>query len=267
MKNRNGILKVVKNLAVKSVLVGAVISMQNAQAVSSYDLSSLTSITTDHVNSLLQTIAVGGAHHAYMPATALGVLIGVDAGVDVTSFSLPSGFTDALVVATGKTTAELPTSLFIPKLNIHKGLPGGIDLGISWVGISDSGKTVLSAYGGDLKWSVINNLALPSVAVRLGYTSTVFSFLSTKTLAADVSVSKNLILLDPFLGAGVQRWSGALDTSAGTGTLGVSSDGSGYTSYMYGGAMLKLGFLKLVAQADYNTAGITSYGGKFSFGF
>jgi hypothetical protein len=239
-----------------------------ARAFTPVTANNLSGLSSSSVNDLLQVVGVGADHHAYMPATALGMTLGIDIGVDVTYLSFPSAFTSALSTASGQSTASLPSGVPMPKINIHKGLPFGIDVGASFVTLSSGGSKVFSSYAGEAKYAIINSAALPTVAVRASYSSNEVYFIDAKTFTFDAVVSKNLMLIDPYVGLGIQHWSGSIEVPAGVPTpSGVDLSGSGTPFHMYAGTMLKLGFLKLVGEIDYSTIGLTTYGGKLSFGF
>jgi hypothetical protein len=228
--------------------------------------TSLTSLTNTLVSDQLRTTAIGFDHRAYMPATALGMLIGVDIGVDGTLMNVPSDFRTAVSTITGQTSTDIPSSLIIPRLNIHKGLPMGLDIGGSIVTLGSN----LTLFGVDAKYEVIGGLTLPAIAVRGSYNSAKFSFMSTTTWDVDVVVSKNFVLIDPYFGAGMQFWSGSLTFDAAVAATlptTVATTASGSNPRFYVGLPIKLGFMRLTGQYDYSTSGVTSYGVKASLGF
>lgn len=252
-----------------AVLCTFSLGSSSALAITPITPSDLSGLSADAVSSLIKTVGVASQHRAYAPATALGVVLGIDVGLDVTYLSLPSEFASALALASGQSTSQLPSGLVMPKLNIHKGLPLGIDVGGTFMSLSSGGTKVFSSYGGDIKYSIINNAAMPAVAVRAAYSSNTVYFLDTTALTFDVLVSKNLVLIDPYLGAGLERWSGDINVPSTIPQLpaGVSTEASGTAFRVYGGLQLKLAIIKIVGEAAYSTAGLTTIGGKFSIGF
>jgi hypothetical protein len=247
----------------------ACLASPSALAITAVTPTDLQGLGNDAVSDLIETVGIAADHRAYAPATALGLLLGIDVGVDATYFSLPTDFANALASASGQTTSTLPSGLLLPKLNIHKGLPFGIDIGATFMTLSSGGNKLFSSYAGEIKYAFINSAALPAVAVRASYSVNSVYFLDANTFTLDALVSKNLILIDPYLGAGIQRWSGKINIPAGIPTLqsGISNEASGTAFHVYGGVQLKLAILKLVGEAAYSTAGMTTFGTKVSIGF
>lgn len=242
----------------------------NAWALfSSITPTSFAGLAQSDINTLIQTVGIAGDHHAYMPASALGMAIGIDLGVDVTYLAFPAAFSNAIATASGQSASQLPSGLPIPKLNVHKGLPFGFGIGGSFTTFSTNGQTVVTSIAGELQWTFLGGTALPAIAVRGSYSSNSLYFLNANTLTADAIVSKDLVVIEPYVGGGMQYWSGSLSVPSGV-TLpptGISTNANGVNMNLLGGLMLKLAFFKIDAEADYSTAGITTFGGKVSFGF
>lgn len=141
-----------------------------------------------------------GAAFAYKgvtPATALGPL-GFDIGIEVTDTRIenPSFFRAA--------GADAKSRLLIPKLHVHKGLIGGLDIGAFVGGSSEVSATL---YGADLRYTVMDDgLVSPAIGVRLsGTKASGLGDLSIGTVALDLTVSKRFALLTPYAGAGAVR--------------------------------------------------------------
>jgi hypothetical protein len=227
-------------------------------------LDDLSNFTQSTVDTLVQTMVIGGSHRAYRPATNLGP-IGFDVGVEFTLLGIPDAFRTAMELG-GADPAGIPSAFPVPKLNVHKGLPWGLDLGASYISLSGT-----SIIGLNAQWRFLNNVALPAVAVRAGYTSftsTIFPVTSS-SFKLDVVASKNLFLIDPYVGAGIEFGSGQLnlDTSS-LGLPGSVSVSSSVTSpHIFIGLPLKLAFIQFVGEYDYSFVGGSTYGGKASFAF
>lgn len=255
-------------LSSAGALAAILLAGGDAQALTSYSPSDLSAFGDASVKSVVQTVGIGSDHHAYMPATAIGITLGVDVGLDLTYIAFPTEFQQALATATGQAASQIGSGAPLPKLNIHKGLPFGIDLGFSFMSLSNGGSNLYKSYGGDIKWAFLRGMTVPAVALRLSGSYNNLFFIRTHTYAVDLMVSKDLVLIDPYAGAGLQFWSGELSVPAGVPTpAGVSLSQSGTNPRVFAGAMLKLAILRLAAQIDYSTAGLTTYGGKVSFGF
>jgi hypothetical protein len=249
----------------------AIGSSSGARAAQNFNLSTLSGFSNSSVESLVKTVGIASDHHAYMPASPLGILLGFDLGIDVTYVSFPDEFRQALATASQKSTADLPGGAGLPKLSFHKGLPMGIDVGFSFMKLPDtsnSGHDLYNSYGGDIKWAFIQGAALPAVAARFSASWNNLYFIKTKTFSFDALVSKDLFIIDPYAGAGLQFWSGELSVPGGVQVPGgISTSASSASPRVFAGALLKLTFLKVAAEADYSTSGVTSLGGKVSLGF
>ena len=81
--------------------------------------------------------------------------------------------------------------------------------------------------------------------------------------------SKSLVLIEPYVGTGLQTWAGDLDVSGATVGLpaNISASQSGATGHVFVGTPLKLLFLHITGELDYSFSGLTTYGGKMSFTF
>ena len=105
--------------------------------------------------------------------------------------------------------------------------------------------------------------------MRFGGNFTRIYFVSATTYSIDALVSRDFYVIDPYVGMGLQMWSGGLDTVPGISQLPVSvaSTASGTDPRVFVGAALKLVFLKLTPQYSYSFAKISTYGLKLSLNF
>ena len=235
-----------------------------ALALTNLTASDFSNLSQSDVNAVIQLTALGTTHRAYAGASPLGIT-GFDFGVDLVGIPLPSQVTNALSLATGQPIANIPTLIPLPKVNLHKGLPGRIDVGLSFL----SYQNLFTTWGGDIKWTILGGLAAPALAVRGNATYSQLYFITTHTYSLDVVVSKNLFIIDPYLGAGLEFWSGdLLAPISGPGfSTNVSAHTNGMNPHLYAGFPLKLILLKLTPEVDYSTSGLLTYGGKLSIAF
>jgi hypothetical protein len=155
----------------------------------------------------------------------------------------------------------LPT-LPLPKVSIFKGFGGGVDLGFSFISSGEA----FSIYGGSIQWAFLRKSPVgPHAALRLSAAFSDLSFISTSNYGLDLIVSKKLAIIDPYLGAGFQLWSGSLEVPNFPG--GLTNSNSGFSPHIFVGLPINLLFLKLVGEYDYNFAGVTTYGGKIALSF
>ena len=230
-----------------------------AYALPSYAPTDVSGLTDANVRSLIDTVAIGFDHHAYSPAMPMGIMLGVDVGVDFSVLTLPSEFTNAMK-ASGA-SSSLPSVLALPRLNVHKGLPAAIDIGFSYFGYQSN-----SLIGADVKWAFIRgSMISPSVALRVSGNLNRLFFMTTRTYDVDLVISKRVVLIfNPYVGGGLQFINGNINVPPG---LTVSSQESTTTTHVYVGLPIRLGFIKLSPEYDYSAKGISTYGGKFSLSF
>ena len=236
-----------------------------AWALPTYSPGNVSALTNDSVEALLKTIALGADHRAYMPASPLGMIIGLDVGLDVTGINVSDEFRQAMSAA--GVSSSIPAFIPIPKLNVTKGLPLGIDLGMTFVGYQHN-----RILGAQIQWAFLNGAGMaPAAAVRLSQSYVDLFFMKTRVTKLDVLASRRFVyFFEPYVGAGLQVGSGSLDVPV-SGPNGLKADVSGNTSFTaihaFGGMKFNLSFLKLVTEVDRSFVGLTTFGGKFSFGF
>ncbi len=242
----------------------------SAHAISSYSVTDLSNISQSMVRDLIGTAAVGTTHRAYMAASPMGWAIGIDFGIEATAVQLPSSFRSAVATASQKSDSDIPSLIPVPKLNLHKGLPFGLDAGLSYISYQDKIKLI----GGDLKWAFTDlfKSAPFAAALRLNYTSETLWYLKSHNFQTDFLVSKDLLFIEPYIGTGLQMWSGHIDVPTGLpANMGLPSTVSGSDSatnvHFFAGAPLKLGLFWFTPEVDYSTFKVFSFGSKFSFNF
>ncbi|MBI4924653.1 MAG: hypothetical protein HY843_01900 [Bdellovibrio sp.] len=257
---RSKFLSVAFIWSVVLVMVG-VAKVGHGGMVSSFSPGDLGSVLDSQVESMIKTIGIAGDYRPFMPATPLGVIIGLDIGADVTFFPLPSEFKSALTAA--KVSGEIPNTFFLPRLSIHKGLPFGIDIGFAFLPYrADIAKLIAF----DVKYAFLKGgVALPSVALRASYNQTKLSnFINVKTIKVDALVSKKLVIIDPYAGLGVQFASGQLDITTGL-PVSVSASKSKTALHVFAGFPLKMLFFTVTGEFDYSFLGMSIFGLKASF--
>lgn len=238
------------------------IQIPRSYAVPVFTPGNVSQLTNDAVSSLVKTVAIGADHHAYMPASALGAVVGFDIGLDITAISIPSSFQSAMALA--GVTGKVPSVLPLPKLNIHKGLPLRLDAGFTYFGYQN-----YKIIGGELKWNFYRgSFALPAFAVRASETISTLFFMKTHTYTLDLVASKRLFyLFEPYIGVGWQWAQGNLDVPI-SGPLGlsltVSSSNKLNKPHAYVGFPIKILLIRITPEYQYSAAGVQTYGVKFS---
>jgi hypothetical protein len=161
------------------------------------DFGTINTLAQGEFRRLSEDLGAAFSYKGVTPATPLG-LAGFDIGVEVTSTRLENSSIFRLAGAGG------PSDLVIPKLHVHKGLWGRLDIGAFVGGASDVDATL---YGGELRYALLDDgIATPAVGIRLsGSKAAGVGDLSIATGALDLMVSKKFAIVTPYAGAGTVR--------------------------------------------------------------
>ena len=130
------------------------------------------------------------------PAEPLGIT-GFDAGVEVSAVNVESDSTYWHAAFNG----DAPSYLLLPKLRVRKGLPFGIDVGAMYSYVPNSN---IKLYGVEVSKAILDGtLATPALGIRGTYTRLAgVSDLDLQTAGIDASISKGILFLTPYAGAG-----------------------------------------------------------------
>ena len=161
------------------------------------DFATIGTLAQGEFRRLAEDLGAAFSYKGVSPAEPLG-LTGFDIGVEVTTTRMENSSILRLAGAGG------PSSIVIPKLHVHKGLWGGLDIGAFAGGASDVDATL---FGAELRYAILDDgLATPAVGVRLsGSRATGLGDLRIATAALDLTVSKKFAVLTPYAGAGTVR--------------------------------------------------------------
>jgi hypothetical protein len=137
------------------------------------------------------------SYKAVAPATPLGIT-GFDLSIGVAGTRMRNS--SIWQLATGNDLNILP----VPKLQVAKGLPFGIDIGGFYTAVPGSN---IRLYGAELKYAILEGSALtPALALRATYTKLDgVSQLDFDTQGVELLVSKGFVGLTPYAGVGAVR--------------------------------------------------------------
>lgn len=259
---KQGVERGTGGIAIAAVLSLLFCTRANAFSLGDFDATSLSRLTNETAAALIDTIAIGFDHRMYQSARPLGIGLGLDLGVEVTTIRSNPAFKDALELAGIRAT--VPPYIPLPKLNVVKGLPFGIDLSFSYIGYQSYR---IMGYG--FQWNFVKSKRYrPDISFRAGASQSQLMVLKTRTYSFDLVASKQMFyLLEPFGGLGYQFASGELATNlSGSNSLSVNVDAKQNIAKarFFGGLQFNLLFLKLVTQAEYTMLGFPVYGLKLS---
>lgn len=158
------------------------------------DLNNIGSLGQESFLKLSKDLGAIASYKGVTPATPLGV-VGFDIGVELTATNLESS---TIFRQAGGSSSS---SVLVPKLHIHKGLPFGFDIGAFISKVPDAN---ISLFGAEARWALIDDgIATPAVGLRIaGTKETGVGQIDLSTLSADIVLSKKLTFVTPFIGAG-----------------------------------------------------------------
>lgn len=175
--------------------------------------------------------------HGAAPLGWVGFEVYADAAVDQDFDDQPY----AATVIDGDLTGDL---LAVARVGVRKGLPGRVDVGLSLGRALGSGLELGSA---EVQWAAIAGGPLsPALSIRLTGTRLLEGgAYDLDQLGAEVLASKGFAVLTPFLGAGVMRSRGRLDSS-----LGAGFEVTDTQTFLYGGVTLNLLLPKITVEVE-----------------
>jgi opacity protein-like surface antigen len=181
----------------KTLLAAAALVLGTAAPARAADFPDIGDLAQGEFRDIARDLGAAFSYKGVTPATPLGTL-GFDVGLEVTQTQMENS---RLLALAG---SDDYSSLVIPKVHIHKGLPANFDIS-AFVG----GATQVDAYilGGAVRWTLADDgLVYPAVGVRASYTKTTGTGdLKIQTGALDLLVSKKFTVVTPYVGAGVVR--------------------------------------------------------------
>jgi hypothetical protein len=175
--------------------------------------------------------------HSASPLGLVGWEIYADATYDRT-------FDDEPFVGTAIDGSFTGGFLSVARVGARKGLPGGIDLGLSYGKALGGDVKLLS---GELQYALVKGGVLePALSLRLTGTRTTGSgAYDLDQYGAELLLSKGFTVLTPYVGAGVVRSKGTLASS-----LGASLEDTETRGVVYGGLTLNLLLPKITFEVE-----------------
>jgi hypothetical protein len=135
----------------------------------------------------------------------------------------------------------------VTRVNLHKGLPYGFDIG-GFFGNAHQDGDSHSIRGYEVRYALLRgDTALPAIGVRGAYTQLDNSALDLDTKSLDIAISKGFLFLTPYAGIG-QVW---VDSKLGDASL----------TKTYAGLNIGLGVFAVDLEVD-KTGDVTTYGLK-----
>ncbi len=231
-------------------LLGGLLAASPAWA---QQVDQLQNIVQGEFRLLSEDLGAALSYHAQIPAEPLGIT-GFDIGVGVTATKMQNS-----AILQRVTSDDADTTIVVPTIRLHKGLPAGFDIGLTYASIPGSN---IKYTGGELRYAILKGgTASPALAVRGSVTKlSGVDQLSLDTRGLDISISKGFAFLTPYAGIG-RVWV----ESDPHGTAGLRTEKFSLTKAFVGVGM-NFTVLNLNVQAD-KTGDASSYSLKLGWRF
>ena len=212
------------------------------------EFGSVQTLSQAEFASLSKDFTAAASYKSVSPAEPLGIT-GFDLGIEATGTKMENS-------AIWKKAGGDSSTVYMPRLHVHKGLPFDIDLGASLCAVPGSD---IKLIGAEIKYAIVaGNTAVPAVAVRAAATRlSGVDQLDFNSRSLELSVSKGFLNMTPY--AGVGRVWGSVTPNVGT--LRKESPAAGK---VFAGLNINLGFANLAAEVD-RTGGNQSASVKLGF--
>lgn len=157
------------------------------------DLDTVRNLAQTEFSMLAKDLTAVGSYRSLSPAEPLGI-VGFDIGLEVSGTKMEHS--DIWRKAGGDSS-----TVYMPRLHVHKGLPFGIDVGASLTALPGSD---IKLIGAEIKYAIISgNVALPAVAIRAAATRlSGVDQVDMNTRSLELSVSKGFLNVTPYAGVG-----------------------------------------------------------------
>jgi len=215
----------------------------------------------DQLNQLAQTefrklsedLGAALSYKAVIPAEPLGIT-GFDLGLELSATKLqnPAAWDRA-------SSGSAPSTLYVPKLHLHKGLPAGFDVGAFYTSVPGSN---IKLWGGEVRYALLKgNTAMPAIGLRGAYSKlNGVDQLDFHTTSMELAISKGFLMFTPYAGLG-RVWT----VSEPVGVANLKKEEFSQAKYFVG-ANINLGLANFAVETD-KTGDATSYNAKFGFRF
>lgn len=234
---------------VPAILIGVLAS---GASFADVDIDQLNQLVQQEFRLLSEDLTAAASYKGVIPAKPLGIT-GFDLGLEVTA-TRPA-HRDVWERASSD---SVPSTVYVPKLHLHKGLPLGIDIGAFYSSVPGSN---INLWGAELRYAILEGgVVQPAVSVRGTYTKlTGVDQLDFHTKGLELLVSKGFTVFTPYAGVG-RVWAVSEPRVAN-----LAKEEFSQGKYFVGGN-LNLGLVNLSLEGD-KTGGVTSYGLKAGFRF
>ncbi len=198
------------------------------------DFTQLKTLSQSEFGRLANDLTSAASYKGVTPAAATGIT-GFDLGAELS-------FTQLGNSSVWKKAGADVSTLVVPRLHLHKGLPFNIDVGASISAVPDS---TIKLMGVEARYSLLEgNVALPAIAIRGAYSKlSGVNQLGFDSTNIELLVSKGFVMFTPYAGAG-RVWASV--TPNVTGLRKVSPT----ANKIFAGLNANFGLMNLAAEVD-----------------
>jgi hypothetical protein len=237
----------------RTLVISLLSALLAASPAAAQEIDRLQTIGQAQFRLLSEDLGAALSYHAQIPAEPLGIT-GFDFGVGITATKMENA-----AILQQVTSDNSDATIYVPTVRLHKGLPAGFDIGLTYASIPGSNITYT---GGELRYAILQGgVASPAIAVRGSLTKLGgVDQLSLDTRGVDISISKGFAFLTPYAGIG-RVWV----ESDPRGTGGLRTEKFSLTKVFVGLGM-NFAVLNLNLQAD-RTGDASSFSAKLGWRF
>jgi hypothetical protein len=243
-------------LSPRSLLVASA-GLLAGSAAWAQNVDQLQTLGQDEFRLLSEDLGAVLSYRPQTPTTPLGIT-GFDVGVAATASKVKH--VDVLDKATADNNGS---TVYVPTLRAHKGLPFGIDVGVQYAKVPSSN---IKHYGGEVRYAILEGTAVtPAVGIRGSMTKiSGVDQLDLDTKGVDVSISKGFVGITPYAGFG-RVWTTSTPKGTAVSVAGLSEEKFSQTK-AFVGVGFNFALLNLNLEAD-KTGDVNSYSAKVGLRF
>lgn len=219
------------------------------------DVNQINALVQADFRDLSKDLSAAVSYKAVIPIEPLGVT-GFDIGFGITATEL-----EHRAAWDRASSGSAPTTVYLPKVHVHKGLPAGIDIGGFYGTAADSNVDV---WGAEIRYALIEGgAAAPAVGLRGTYSKlSGVDQLDFHTRGVELGISKGFAFFTPYAGIG-RVWTEASPVGATSNNLQTEKFSD---DKVYLGANINFVAGNLAVEGD-KVGDTTSYSVKFGFRF
>lgn len=222
------------------------------------DIDRIQSLAQQEFRLLSEDLGGALSYRPQIPTAPLGIT-GFDIGIAVTAAKIENE-----EIFERATSDDVPSTIPIPTLRAHKGLPFGFDIGLMYAQIPGSD---IKYYGGELKYAFVpGNVAIPAIGLRGNFTKVSgIDQIDFDTRGVDLSISKGFAVATPYAGIGRVWVKSDPKGTVGFGGVTLAKEEFELNKFFIG-LGLKFGLFNLNLEGD-KTGDVTGYSAKVGLRF